>query len=325
MKKSKYIYSKSQTENPYIGIDVAKDEVDGFTDSTGQRFVCPNKMPDLRSLAKELKKLSPELIVMEATGGYETQAAIAFAEADLPFAIVFPRRVRQLALGLGIIAKTDEIDAQVIAYYGRTANIQPQPLASNELRELQSLTTRRTQLIEMRLMEENRLDTVHPSMHKEIKEHIAWLKSRIQKIDTEINRQIKQSETWNEKSELLQSVPGVGPVLSSTLITELPELGTLTNKQIAALVGVAPFPRDTGKSNGKRFCKGGRNSVRSVLYMASLSAARFNPVIKQFYDRLSQNGKLKKVAHIACARKMLVTLNAMTRDNTKWNFQPSTA
>lgn len=322
MKKIEHI---SENQNPYIGIDVAKDELDGFTDSTGQRFVCPNKMPDLRSLAKELKKLSPALIVMEATGGYETQAAIAFAEAGLPFAIVFPRRVRQLALGLGIIAKTDEIDAQVIAYYGRTANIKPKPLPSNELRELQSLTTRRSQLIEMRLMEENRLDTVHPSMHKEIKEHIAWLVRRIQKIDTEINRQIKQSEAWNEKSELLQSVPGVGPVLSATLITELPELGTLSNKQIAALVGVAPFPRDTGKSNGKRFCKGGRNSVRRVLYMASLSAARFNPVIKKFYDRLCQKGKLKKVAHIACARKMLVTLNAMTRDNTKWNFQPAPA
>lgn len=242
MKKSKHIYNESQNENPFIGIDVAKDELDGFIDSTGQQFVCPNKMRDLRYLAKKLKKLDPALIVMEATGGYETQAAIAFGELDLPFAIVFPRRVRQLALGLGIIAKTDEIDAQVIAYYGKTAAIKPKALESNELRALQALVTRRTQLTEMRQGEENRLDTVHPSMHKYIKEHLAWLGRQIQKIETEINRQISNSEAWNEKRELLQSVPGVGPVLSSTLITELPELGTLDHKKIAALVGVAPSP-----------------------------------------------------------------------------------
>lgn len=323
MKKIEHMSSENQ--KPYIGIDVAKDELDGFIDSTGRQFVCANKMRDLRALAKQLKKLDPALIVMEATGGYETPAAIAFTEAGLPFAVVFPRRVRQLALGLGIIAKTDEIDARVIAYYGKVAAIKPKALESNELRSLRALVTRRTQLTEMRQGEENRLDTVHPSMHKYIKEHVAWLEHQIRQIETGINRQIEQSKIWNEKRELLQSVPGVGPVLASTLITELPELGSLDNKKIAALVGVAPFPRDTGKSNGKRFCKGGRNSVRRVLYMASLSAARFNPVIKQFYERLCQKGKLKKVAHIACARKLLVTLNAMSRDNVKWKSQPSTA
>lgn len=322
MKKIEHIYNESHSEKPFIGIDVSKDALEIFVDSTASRIVCANRMPDLDRLCKEFKKITPELIVMEATGGYETKAAIAFAEADLPFAIVFPRRVRQLALGLGIIAKTDEIDARVIACYGRTAGIKPKPMESNELRSLQALTTRRSQLIEMRLMEENRLDTVHPSMHKEIKEHVAWLCRRIQKIEAEIARQISCNEAWNQRSELLQSVPGVGAVLASTLITELPELGTLSHKKIAALVGVAPFPRDTGKSNGRRFCKGGRNSVRRVLYMASLSAARFNPVIKEFYDRLCQKGKLKKVAHIACARKLLLILNALARDNLKWNSQP---
>jgi transposase len=232
-----------------------------------------------------------------------------------------PRRVRQLALGLGIIAKTDEIDASVIARYGRLADIQPKPLESDELRELQSLTDRRTQLIEMRLMENNRLGTAHPAMHKEIKQHIKWLEGHIRKLDDEIARRIARSEVWSRKRELLTSVPGVGSVLASTLITELPELGLLSHKKIAALVGVAPFPRDTGKFRGKRFCKGGRNSVRRVLYMATLSAARFNPVIKTFYDRLCGNGKLKKVAHIACARKLLVILNAMARNEIKWNDQ----
>jgi transposase len=311
---------RTHDDKPFIGIDVSKDDLNIFVDTSRTRQqVCPNKIGDLRRLAKQFKKISPQLIVMEATGGYETQAAIAFTEAELPFAIVFPRRVRQLALGLGIIAKTDEIDARVIAYYGRLANIKPKPLESNELRELQALTTRRTQLIEMRLMEENRLDTSHPSMRKEIKEHIAWLNRRTQKLDAEIDRRIEQCEAWNQKRQLLMSVPGVGPVLSSTLITELPELGSLDHRKIAALVGVAPFPRDTGKSNGKRFCKGGRNSVRRVLYMGIISAARFNPTIKAFYDRLCQKGKLTKVARIACARKMLVILNAMVRNNMKWN------
>jgi transposase len=312
----------TSSEKPFIGIDVAKDSLEVFDDLSSQRTTCPNKMRDLERLTKDLKKVSPELIVMEATGGYETQAAIAFTKAGLPFAIVFPRRVRQLAHGLGMIAKNDEIDARVIAYYGRVAGIKPKPLESNELRELQALTTRRTQLVEMRLMEENRLDTTHPSMRKEIKEHIGWLRRQTQKIDTEINRRIDQCEAWNEKRKLLMSVPGVGAVLASTLITQLPELGSLSNRKIAALVGVAPFDRDTGKSRGMRFCKGGRNSVRRVLYMATLSAARFNPVIKTFYDRLCEKGKRKKVAHIACARKMLVMLNAISRDNLQ--FRPST-
>jgi transposase len=311
----------NENEKTFIGIDVSKDTLEVYVDTSSKRTTCPNQPRELKRLARDLKKLGPELIVMEATGGYETQAAIAFTEAALPFAIVFPRRVRQLALGLGVIAKTDEIDAKVIAYYGKVAHIEPKPLESNELRSLAALTTRRSQLVEMRLMEENRLDTSHPSMRKTIKDHIAWLKRHIQKLDAEIDRCIEQSDTWRETRNLLTSVPGVGPVLASTLITELPELGSLSHKKIAALVGVAPFPRDTGKFSGKRFCKGGRNSIRRVLYMAIISATRFNPIIKTFYQRLCDNGKRKKVALIACARKMLVILNAMTRNHAPWQSE----
>ena len=306
-------------EHNVIGIDVSKDELAIFVDGPSERhFTCPNKPKDLKRLARDFKRLNPAVIVLEATGGYETAAAIALAEAELPFAIVFPRRVRQFALGLGMNAKTDDIDARVIAYYGRTAGIKSVPLKSKELRELEALTNRRSQLIEMRLSEQNRLDTAYRSAQKSIQQHIRFLERQIKDTDTEIDRRIKESETWKQTDLLLQSVPGVGPTLSSTLITDLPELGILSNRQIAALVGVAPFARDTGKSSGKRFCKGGRNQIRRVLYMATIAATRFNPVIKEHYQKLCDRGKRKKVALIACARKLLVTLNAMIRNNRAW-------
>lgn len=318
MKKEEYI----SKEQPFIGIDVAKDDLAVFTDGDEKHFTCPNQAKDLRRLAKQFKKLNPALIVMEATGGYETSAAVAFAEAGLPFAIVFPRRVRQFALGLGINAKTDDIDARVIAYYGKTAGIKPVPLQSKELRALTALTTRRRQLIEMLLAEQSRLETAHQSARVNIKQHLRCLEHQIEKLDAEIRSSIKESGSWRQTDQLLQSVPGVGPVLSSTLITELPELGLLSGKQIASLAGIAPFPRDTGKFTGKRFCKGGRNSVRRVLYMATIAASRFNPVIKEFYENLCSRGKLKKVALIACARKLLVILNAMARNNSPWQHIP---
>jgi transposase len=311
-------FQQISDDQTFVGIDVAKDSVAVFIDSANQESDYLNQLKDLRKLAKNLKKLNPTLIVLEATGGYETNCAIAFAEFELPFAIVYPKRVRQFAFGLGLIAKTDEIDAALLAYYGRVANIEAKPLQSNELRELSALTDRRRQLIEMRLSEQNRLETSHPSMHKNIKKHLDWLLKQISEIETEINLRIKESKTWAETDERLQSVPGVGKVLSSTLITELPELGNLNNKEIASLVGVAPFASESGKFKGKRFCRGGRNSVRRVLYMATLNAARFNPIIKKQYDNLCEKGKLKKVAIIACARKLLVILNAIMRDNATW-------
>lgn len=302
----------------FIGIDVAKDNLAVFIDAVNQHSVCLNQSKDLRRLAKEFKKLNPTLIVLEASGGYETEAFVIFAECDLPVAVIYPLRVRQFALGLGIIAKTDEIDARIIAYYGRIANIEPQPLRSDESRHLHGLTLRRTQLIEMRVAEQNRFETAHPQMRDHLRRHLDWLIEHITDIEAEISRHIQADETLQHTALLLQSVPGVGAVLSSTLITELPELGLLSDKKIAALVGVAPFARESGKWRGKRFCRGGRNSIRRVLYMATLSATTHNPVIKEFYDQLCGRGKLKKVAIIACARKLLTILNTMMKNNSFW-------
>jgi transposase len=307
---------------PVVGIDVAKDNLVLFIDSLNEHLTCPNGGKNLSLLIKRLKTLGPELIVLEATGGYEKAAAAAFSSAHLPVAVVYPRRVRQFAHGLGLIAKNDEIDARLIAYYGRVAEIKPQPRQTDELSSLRALTQRRTQLIEMRLAEQSRLDTAHRSIHSNIKQHISWIERQILKIDGQIQTSIKADPHLNETDSRLRSVPGVGPVLSSTLITELPELGILSNKQIASLVGVAPFPRESGRSNGKRFCKGGRNQVRRVLYMATVSATRFNPVIKAFYNNLCLKGKLKKVALIASAHKLLSILNSIAKNHSLWLHSP---
>jgi len=313
--------SKFEIEGDWtvVGIDVAKDELVTYVDTTKEFGSCRNSTGDLKKMGRQLKKLGPRLVVFEASGGYEAEAAGIFADLGLPVAVVYPRRIRQFAFGLGMIAKTDEVDACVIAYYGRIAGIQPMPPKSSELRQLQALTGRRSQLIEMRVAEQHRLETAHPSMHGDIKKHVDYLNRQIDGIEKKVAQEISESPVWSEKAERLCSVPGVGPVLSSTLITELPELGSLSNKEIASLVGVAPFPHESGKRTGKRFCKGGRNSIRRVLYMATVSATRSNPVIIAFYKKLCDRGKLKKVALIACARKLLITLNAISRDNSSWH------
>lgn len=305
-------------EQIFVGIDVAKDHLDIFVDSTETYSQCQNRPQDLTKLARQLKKLKPRLIVLEASGGYEKPAALAFTEHELPFSIVYPKRVRQFARGLGIMAKTDKIDAKIISYYGKIAKIKAKPLQSKELRTLNALTTRRQQLTEMRLSEENRLETVDPSMKRNIKKHVTWLANQIASLENDIEDLVKRSEIWQQTTRQLRAVPGVGPVLSSTLITDLPELGQVSNKEIASLVGVAPFACESGRHKGQRFCKGGRNSVRRVLYMATLAAVRCNPIIKEFYERLCERGKLKKVALIACARKLLVILNTMMKHNCDW-------
>jgi len=312
-------FSNIHDNRPCIGIDTGKDQLDIYADLTQQLFTCDNRPKDLRRLAKELKEMNPRLIVLEASGGYERAAVTAFSELSLPVAVVYPKRVRQFARGLGIIAKTDKVDARVIAYYARVADPAPTPPRTDELSALEALTSRRAQLIEMRLSEQNRIELAHPSIQKEIKQHVAWIERQISKTDAEIERRIRESNTWRQTDELLRSVPGVGPVLSSTLITDMPELGSLTSKEVAALAGVAPFPRESGRWKGKRICQGGRYYVRRVLYMATIAATRFNPVIKNLYDRLCQRGKPKKLAIIACARKLLVILNAMTKNNSPWS------
>jgi transposase len=303
----------------FIGIDVAKETLAVFIDSANQSSECLNQTKDLRTLARTFKKLNPTLIVLEATGGYENLAVSVFQQFDLPVAVVFPKRVRQLALGLGLIAKTDEIDAQTIAYYGRTANIQPQIAQPQHLTDLQALTTRRTQLMEIKVAEQNRLETAPALMKKDIKKHLDFLETQIKSLAEKIEQHIKKEADLAEKDQIIQSIPGAGKVLSSTLLSKLPELGELSNKEISALVGVAPFPHESGKYKGKRYCRGGRNCIRKVLYMATLSAARCNPIIKKFYEHLLEKGKLKKVALIACARKLMTFLNSMVKNNSAWN------
>lgn len=303
----------------FIGIDVAKDTLAVFIDSANHSSECLNQIKDLRQLAKAFKKLSPTLIVLEATGGYENLAVSVFQQFELPVAVVFPKRVRQFALGLGLIAKTDEIDARTIAYYGRTADVQPQVAQPQHLADLQALTTRRSQLLEIKVAEQNRLETAPALMKKDIQKHLDFLESQIQSLANQIQEQITTQADLAEKDQIIQSVPGVGKVLSSTLLSKLPELGTLSNNEISALVGVAPFPHESGKYKGKRFCRGGRNCIRKILYMATLSAARCNPVITKFYEHLLEKGKLKKVALIACARKLMTFLNSMVKNNSAWN------
>ena len=306
------------TTAPVIALDVSKDTLNVFIDTSKESFICPNQTKDLQRLGKRLLKLDPALVVFEASGGYEKRAVIAFSQLDLPVAVVYPKRVRQFAQAVGVMAKTDEVDARVIARYARAADIQPKPPVSEELAVLQALTTRRSQLIEARTAEHNRLGTAHSSVHKYLKKSLVSIERQIKEIETEIERRINESETWRQTDQLLRSVPGVGAVLSYTLITQLPELGSLSRREIASLVGVAPFKRQSGKYKGKSFCHGGRNSVRRVLYMATIVATRFNPVIKQFYENLCQRGKLKKVAIIACVRKLVIILNAMTYNHSAW-------
>jgi transposase len=302
----------------FIGIDVSKDSLAIFIDSLNQHSECRNEPSALVRLAKQLAKLKPQLICLEATGGYEAALVLALAKVNLPVAVVYPQRVREFAKGLGLFAKTDRIDAELLAFYARVAQPSAQQLDSIQRRELQALSTRREQLLEMRASEQNRLETAATLTRRSIEKHLRFLARQIREVDEELRQRISQSETWCAVDHRLQAVPGVGPVLSSTLISQLPELGNLSNKEIASLVGVAPFEAKSGKWKGKIYCRGGRSAVRRVLYMAALSAAKCNPVIKTYYERLCQRGKIKKVALIACARKLLVILNAMVRNQSSW-------
>lgn len=315
-----------ETDGTVVGIDVSKAELVGFADREEEQFSCPNSSGAIRRLGKRLAKLEPKLIVFEASGGYEGLAVSIFTEIGLPTAVIYPKRVRQFAAGLGVMAKTDAIDARMIAYYARVAKIQPIPPHSGELRQMQALNGRRSQLIEMRVAEQHRLETAHPSVTGDIKKHIASLDRQIKTIDKKLAALIETSADLSRRSQILLSVPGVGPILSSTLLTELPELGLISNRGIAALVGVAPFPNDSGPRKGHRSIKGGRNSVRRVLYMATVSATQFNPIIKAYYKNLCSRGKIKKVALIACARKLIVILNTIVSNNSPWqpNYVPPT-
>ena len=299
------------------GIDVSKDWLDVALGSESLRVA--NDTAGVSTLIERLRNGDVQLVVMEATGGYETQAASAIAGAGLRLAVVNPRQVRDFAKATGRLAKSDRIDAHVIAAFGQAIDPQIVRLPDEQARELEALLVRRSQLVGMRVQESNRLALMQGAVRKQIKSHIAWLDRAIDELNTDLSARLRQSPVWREKDELLRSLKGIGPITSGTLMTGLPELGELDRRSIAALVGVAPFNRDSGAFRGRRVIWGGRAHVRHMLYMAATAAIRSNPVIKPFYERLIARGKPHKVAVVACMRKMLTILNAMVRSNTPWS------
>jgi len=274
----------------------------------------------MQQLVRRLGEISPKLIVLEATGGLERRAVAALAGASLPVVAVNPRQVRDFAKATGQLAKTDAIDAAVLALFADRIRPQVRPLRDEETQELEALVVRRRQVVDMITAEKNRLIAAPPSkrVRTAIGKTIKWLQKQLEEIDSDLDNAVKGSPIWREKDDLLQSVPGVGKVLSRTMLSLVPELGTLGKKQIAALIGVAPLNWDSGLHRGRRSIWGGRAQVRSVLYMGALVAARFNPVIRAFHARLVAAGKLPKVALVACMRKLLTILNAIVRDRTPW-------
>ncbi|MGB9301684.1 MAG: IS110 family transposase [Anaerolineae bacterium] len=302
----------------YIGIDVAKDWLDVAQRPGGEAWRVSSDETGIATLVKRLKGLGPALVLLEATGGLEIPAVAALAAAGLPAVVVNPRQVREFARATGRLAKTDAIDAQVLAQFGEAVQPEVRPLPDTATRELAGLVARRRQLIEMLTAEKNRLRVATRKVRHNIEAHIRWLERELLDLDGGLGEVIRSSPVWREQDNLLRSVPGVGPVLSSVLLADLPELGKLSRKEIAALVGVAPLNRDSGQFRGRRQVWGGRSQVRATLYMAALVASRYNPVIRAFYQRLQAAGKPKKVALTACMRKLLIVLNAVVRDHAPW-------
>lgn len=310
--------SSKAVPDRFIGIDVSKARLDVAVLPTGQTQSFANDEAGCRALAAWALGLSPRLIVMEATGGLEMLITGLLTAAGLAVAVINPRQIRDFAKACGTLAKTDAIDAQTIARFGQALNPQPRPLKDEQTQALTALIARRRQIVDMLTAEKNRLGVAHRRVRKDIQQTIAWLEKRLDHVDRDLAEAIKASPVWREKEDILTSAKGVGTVLSTTLLCALPELGALNRRQISALVGVCPFNRDSGTQRGRRAIFGGRADVRAVLYMGTLAAIRSNPVIKAFYARLIEAGKLPKVAITACMRKLLTILNAMMRNNQKW-------
>jgi len=303
----------------FIGIDVSKRLLEVAAHQSDYQFRCANKASAFGELIVELIALRPARIVLEATGGLEIPVVAALHAAGLPVVVINARQVRDFAKALGQLAKTDRLDTRVLAHFAAAIKPPLRPIKSKDELELDALAGRRGQLIEMLTAEKNRrVSAATETVRKEIKEHIDWLEDRIAELDEQLQTLLKSSKLWRVKDEVLQSVPGIGPVVSFSMIADLPELGTLNRQQISKLVGVAPLNRDSGQQRGTRHIYGGRARVRSMLYMAALTATRCNPVIKEFYERLLANKKLFKVAITACMRKLLAIINVMVRDCTRW-------
>ena len=308
-----------EADNRYIGVDVSSSDLVVGVWPTGDVWEVSNNAEGTSALSKRVEALSPALIVLEASGGYESEVVGELAAAGLPVVVVNPRQTREFARATGRLAKTDSIDAMMLARFGQAVKPPVRELPGKSAKELRGLVSRRRQIVGMMAAERNRRPKATAYVQRQIEQHISWLRAQLNDLDKDLGALIKASPMWRVKDDLLRSVPGVGPVASSVLLVELPELGRLNRKQIAALVGVAPFNRDSGSFRGKRSVWGGRAQVRSTLYMATLVAIRFNPVIKSFYTRLCEAGKPKKVALTACMRKLLTILNIMVRDQAPWD------
>jgi transposase len=304
----------------HVGIDVAKDSMEISVHESQEKLGFTNDEIGIAKLITRMKKLGPSLIVLEATGGYEVTVAAELQSIGFPVAVVNPRYVRDFARSVGILAKTDALDAKVIARYAATVKPEPRSLPAEETRQLGVIMMRRRQIVAMRTAEKNRLHQADAAVAKRIKAHITWLEQELDDINKELKQKIESSPEWKEKNDIIQSVPGVGQNLAMTILSDFPELGQLNRKQAAALSGVAPFNRDSGAMRGKRSIWGGRGVVRTAVYMSIVSSIRYNPQIKAFYQRLVTAGKIHKVAMVACMRKLLCILNVMLKNHTFWDY-----
>jgi len=310
--------------HPFVGIDVSKERLDIGVGAGEEFWQASNDEAGIQATRGRLSELQPALVVVESTGGLEWPLVSELATRQVPVALVNPGRVREFAKSLGLLAKTDKLDAHLLARFGEAAKLQPTLLPDEDIQKLSSLMGRRRQLLEMLVMEKNHLLSTRLSLRSGVQEHITWLEQEVDQLTEQIQQDLQDTPGFRDKDRILQSAKGVGPITSMILLSDLPELGQLDRKKIAALVGVAPFNDDSGRRRGQRRIKGGRASVRQVLYMAAVAASRFNPTIRVFYQRLLASGKKKKVALVACMRKLLTILNAMIRDMQPWR-SPLTA
>ncbi|MGA7950880.1 MAG: IS110 family transposase [Thiobacillaceae bacterium] len=310
--------------HPFVGIDVSKERLDIGVGADGEFWQATNEEAGIQTTLSRLAALSPALVVVESTGGLEWPVVSELAARQIPVALVNPGRVREFAKSLGLLAKTDKLDAHLLARFGEAAQLSPTVLPDEAVQKLSSLMARRRQLLEMLVMEKNHLLSTRLSLRAGVQQHITWLEQEVQRLTQQIQQDVQNTPGLRDKDSLLRGAKGVGPITSMILLSDLPELGQLDRKKIAALVGVAPFNDDSGRRRGQRRIQGGRASVRQVLYMAAVAASRFNPSIRTFYQRLLASGKKKKVALVACMRKLLTILNAMIRDMQPWHASIAT-
>ena len=303
----------------YVGIDVSKDRIDVAVRPAGRTWSVSYGEAEVDDLVAELNRLCPETVIVESTGGLELPLVAVLAASALPVAVINPRQARDFARSTGQLAKTDRLDAQVLAHFGEAVRPPIRALPDSDTRARGSVLARRRQVMNILVAEKNRLSRATSQVRPRIQAHITWLEDELEDLDKDLRDRVSKSPLWRVKDDLLQSVPGVGQQVSLTLLAYLPELGTLNRKRIAALVGVAPFNRDSGPRRGRRSVWGGRARVRSALYMGALVGSRRNPVIREFYQRLLQAGKPKKVALTACMRKLLIILNSMMKTGERWN------